>query len=172
MGMVLVDQHAAHERLLYERMKEQLAQTGVPRQMLLLPEVVELGEAAAESLLKRAGELAKFGFIIEPLGASAVTVREIPALLRKAAIQPMVQQMAEEMEEWGEALALQDRLEHLCGTWACHASIRAGRSLNLDEMNALLRQMEETPASGQCNHGRPTYIRLSLADIEKLFGRR
>ena len=171
-GLVLVDQHAAHERLLYERIKQQLESGGVPRQLLLLPEVVELGEAATESLLKRQADLARLGFMFEPLGSTAIAVREVPALLRKANVGALVQQMAEEMEEWGEALAVQDKLEHLCGTWACHASIRAGRALNPEEMNALLRQMEATPASGQCNHGRPTYIRLSLADIEKLFGRR
>ncbi len=171
-GLVLVDQHAAHERLVYERMKEAFAQGGMPRQLLLIPEVVEVGEAAAEALLRHRDDLARLGFSFDALGAGSVVVREIPALFKAGDARAMMVQMSEEMEEWGEALAVQDRLEHLCGTMACHGSVRAGRTLSPEEMHALLRQMEETPASGQCNHGRPTYIRLSLSDIEKLFGRK
>ncbi len=170
-GLVLVDQHAAHERLVYERMKAQMAAGGVARQMLLLPEVVELGAEGAGHVLARAGELAAFGLIVEPLGPDAVVVREVPALLGDGDVQGLVRDLADEIAEWGEALALNERIAEVCGTIACHGSVRAGRSLSVEEMNALLRQMEATPHSGQCNHGRPTYVELKLADIEKLFGR-
>ncbi len=171
-GIVIVDQHAAHERLVYERMKQALSATGVARQILLLPEVVELEEPAVARLAARAAELAELGLVLEAFGAGAVVVREVPALLGEADIQGLVRDLADELAELGEALALKERLETICGTMACHGSVRAGRPLNLDEMNALLRQMEATPHSGQCNHGRPTYVELKLADIEKLFGRR
>jgi len=171
-GIVIVDQHAAHERLVYERMKEQLGETGVARQMLLLPEVVELEETAAARVVARAEELAELGLVLEAFGPGAVVVREVPALLGTVDVPGLVRDLADELAELGEALALRDRLEHVCGTLACHGSVRAGRILNVEEMNALLRQMEETPHSGQCNHGRPTYVELKLADIEKLFGRR
>ncbi|NIA71174.1 DNA mismatch repair endonuclease MutL [Pelagibius litoralis] len=171
-GIVIVDQHAAHERLVYERMKEQLGETGVARQMLLLPEVVEMEESAAARVVARAEELAELGLVLEAFGPGAVVVREVPALLGKVDVQGLIRDLADELAELGEALALRERLEHVCGTLACHGSVRAGRILNVEEMNALLRQMEETPHSGQCNHGRPTYVELKLADIEKLFGRR
>ena len=171
-GIVIVDQHAAHERLVYERMKRQLAEGGVARQILLIPEVVELDEPAAERLVARAEELAELGLAIEPFGPGAVVAREVPALLGEVNIQGLLRDLADELAELGEALALRERLEAVCSTMACHGSVRAGRQLNFEEMNELLREMEATPHSGQCNHGRPTYVELKLADIEKLFGRR
>ena len=171
-GIVLVDQHAAHERLVYEKMKEALAAQGVPRQALLLPEIVELDEAAAARLATRAEELAEFGLVLEPFGPGAVVVREVPALLPGLDVAALVRDLADELAEWGDALALRERIETLCGTLACHTSVRAGRHLSPAEMDALLRQMEATPNSGQCNHGRPTYVALDLADLERLFGRR
>ncbi len=171
-GIVIVDQHAAHERLVYERMKKQIAATGVARQSLLLPEVVELEDGPAERLIARTQELAGLGLIIEPFGEGAVMVREVPAMLGKMDVQGLVRDLADELTELDEALSLKERLEEVCGTMACHGSVRAGRRLTVDEMNALLREMEATPHSGQCNHGRPTYVELKLSDIEKLFGRR
>jgi DNA mismatch repair protein MutL len=171
-GIVLVDQHAAHERLVYERMKEALAARGVARQALLLPEVVELDETGAARLAARAEELAEFGLLIEPFGPGAVVVREVPALLPGLDVAALVRDLADELAEWGDTLALKERIETVCGTLACHTSVRAGRHLSPAEMEALLRQMEATPNSGQCNHGRPTYVALDLADIERLFGRR
>jgi DNA mismatch repair protein MutL len=171
-GVVIVDQHAAHERLVYERMKKALASQGVARQGLLIPEVVELGEDGAVRLAARAGELAELGLVIEPFGAGAVVVREMPTLLGEVDVQGLVRDLADEIAEYDEALGLKERLADVCGTMACHGSVRAGRRLNMAEMNALLREMEATPHSGQCNHGRPTYVELKLADIERLFGRR
>src|SRR5215472_10817954 len=171
-GIVLVDQHAAHERLVYERMKEALAAQGVARQALLLPEVVELDEAGAARLAARAEELAEFGLLLEPFGPGAVVVREIPALLPGLDVRSLVRDLADELAEWGDALSLKERIETVCGTLACHTSVRAGRRLSPAEMDALLRQMEETPNRGQCNHDRPTYVALALADLERLFGRR
>jgi DNA mismatch repair protein MutL len=171
-GIVLVDQHAAHERLVYERMKEALARHGVKRQTLLLPEVVELDPALAARLAARAGELAEFGLVLEPFGPGAVIVREVPALAPGLEVGALVRDLADELAEWGDAMALKERIENVCGTLACHSSVRAGRRLSPPEMDALLRQMEATPNSGQCNHGRPTYVTLALADIERLFGRR
>ena len=171
-GIVIVDQHAAHERLVYERMKNALGETGVARQGLLLPEVVELDEAAAGRIARRGEELAELGLVLEPFGPGAVVVREVPALLGEVDVPGLVRDLADELTELGEALSLKERLEEVCGTLACHGSVRAGRRLGPDDMNALLRQMEATPHSGQCNHGRPTYVELKLADIERLFGRR
>ena len=171
-GIVIVDQHAAHERLVYERMKQQLGERGVVAQLLLIPEVVELDEGAARRLAARAGELAEIGLRLEPFGPGAVVVREVPALLGEVDVRGLVRDLADELAELGEALTVKERLEEVCGTLACHGSVRAGRRLNAAEMDALLRQMEATPHSGQCNHGRPTYVELKLADIEKLFGRR
>ena len=171
-GIVIVDQHAAHERLVYERMKEALEARGVSRQALLIPEVVELDEIAAERLAGRAAELAELGLALEAFGTGAVVVREVPAMLGNVDVKGLVQDLADELAELGEAMSLTERLADVCSTMACHGSVRAGRRLTVDEMNALLRQMEATPHSGQCNHGRPTYVELKLSDIEKLFGRR
>ena len=171
-GLVIVDQHAAHERIVYERLKAALAQTGVARQMLLIPEIIELDESAVERLCARADELARYGLAIEPFGPGAVAVRETPALLGAIDAGALVRDLAEHMAEWDEALPLERRLMHVAATMACHGSVRAGRRLKPEEMNALLREMEGTPGSGQCNHGRPTYVELRLGDIERLFGRR
>lgn len=171
-SIVVVDQHAAHERLVYERIKAELAREGVKRQVLLIPEIVELDEARAERVLARAPDLARLGLIVEGFGRGAVAVREVPSLLGVVDAAGLVRDLADELEEMGDALALDERLADVCSTMACHGSVRAGRRLNVDEMNALLRRMEATPHSGQCNHGRPTYVELKLADIEKLFGRR
>ncbi|MEI6201551.1 MAG: DNA mismatch repair endonuclease MutL, partial [Enhydrobacter sp.] len=171
-GVVIVDQHAAHERLLHEKLKNQLESEGVKRQALLLPEVVEIGEDGARRLTQRAAELADMGLVLEPFGLGAVVVRETPALLGEADIQGLVRDLADELAEMGDHLSLKEKVEEVCGTLACHTSVRAGRRLTVEEMNALLRQMEATPHSGQCNHGRPTYVELKLADIERLFGRR
>ncbi len=171
-GIVIVDQHAAHERLVYERMKQALAAGGVARQGLLLPEVVELDGPAAARLAERAAELAELGLVIEPFGAGAVVVREVPALLGLVDVQGLLRDLADELAEMGTALALKERLAEVCATMSCHGSVRAGRRLKQEEMDALLRQMESTPHSGQCSHGRPSYVELKLADIERLFGRR
>ncbi len=171
-GIVIVDQHAAHERLVYEVMKNALAQNGIARQALLIPEVVELDDADARRIAEHASELAEFGLIVEPFGAGAVVVRETPALLGEVDAAALVRDLADDLAEHGEAIVLKDRLADISSTMACHGSVRAGRRLNAEEMNALLRQMEATPNSGQCNHGRPTYVELKLADIERLFGRR
>ncbi len=171
-GIVIVDQHAAHERLVLERMKEAMAGGGVKRQGLLLPEVVEMEEAACERVLARADEFAEMGLTIESFGPGAVVVREVPALLGTTDVVGLVRDLADDLAELGEGLTLKERLEEVCGTMACHGSVRAGRRLNAQEMDALLRQMEQTPNSGQCNHGRPTYVELRLEDIERLFGRR
>jgi DNA mismatch repair protein MutL len=171
-GIVIVDQHAAHERLVYERMKAMLANGGVRRQALLIPEVVELDPSEAEALNARAEELAQLGLVIEPFGAGAILVRETPTLLGHVDAAGLLRDLVDDIAELGEAHALKERLEEVCSSMACRGSVRAGRRLTGDEMNALLRQMEATPFSGQCNHGRPTYVELKLADIEKLFGRR
>ena len=171
-GIVIVDQHAAHERLVYERVKRELAGSGVARQGLLIPEVVELDPGQAERLAERADELAELGLGIEAFGSGAVIVRDVPALLGGVDIQGLVRDLADSLDEAGGGAALRERLDEVCSTMACHGSVRAGRRLTPDEMNALLREMEVTPHSGQCNHGRPTYIELKLPDIERLFGRR
>jgi len=171
-GLIVVDQHAAHERIVYERLKASLARNGVQRQILLIPEIVELDEATVERLLARTDELTAFGLAIESFGPGAVAVRETPSLLGKIDAGALLRDLAEHMEEWDEALPLERRLMHVAATMACHGSVRAGRRLKPEEMNALLREMEDTPNSGQCNHGRPTYVELKLSDIEKLFGRR
>lgn len=171
-GIVIVDQHAAHERLVQERIKKALDSGGVPRQGMLIPEVVELDEGEQGQLLERADELTELGLVIEAFGDGAVVVREIPALLGETDIQGLVRDLADDLAAFDEGLALKQRLGDVCATMACHGSVRAGRRLNGAEMNALLREMETTPHSGQCSHGRPTYVELKLADIEKLFGRR
>ncbi len=171
-GLIVVDQHAAHERIVYEKLKASLAKNGVQRQILLIPEIVELDEATVERLLARSEELASFGLSIESFGPGAVAVRETPSLLGKTNAGALLRDLAEHMAEWDETLPLERRLMHVAATMACHGSVRAGRILKPEEMNALLREMEDTPNSGQCNHGRPTYVELKLSDIEKLFGRR
>jgi DNA mismatch repair protein MutL len=171
-GIVIVDQHAAHERLTHERISQALTGGGVARQGLLIPEVVELDEAAAARIVSRAPELAELGLLVEPFGAGAVVVREVPALLGGVDAKGLIRDLADDLAECDEALALKDRLGDVCATMACHGSVRAGRRLTAEEMNALLREMEATPHAGQCSHGRPTYVELKLADIERLFGRR
>ena len=159
-------------RLVLFRSKAALGNGGVPRQALLIPEVVNLDALSVERIATRAEELADFGLVVEPFGPEAVIVREVPALLGVGEAAGLVRDLAEEIAEHGTGSALRERLEAVCSTMACHGSVRAGRRLNAEEMNALLRQMETTPGSGQCNHGRPTYVELKLADIERLFGRR
>jgi DNA mismatch repair protein MutL len=171
-GIVIVDQHAAHERLTYERMKKQMEEGGIARQPLLVPEVVDLDPAEAARVVGRAAELAELGLVVEAFGSDAVLVRETPAMLGQMDVKGLLRDLADDIAETGAALSLKERLEAVAGTLACHTSVRAGRRLTADEMNALLREMERTPHSGQCNHGRPTYVELKLADIEKLFGRR
>ena len=171
-GIVIVDQHAAHERLVYERMKRMIAETGVQRQQLLVPEIVDLDEAEARRLLDRAEELEELGLVVEAFGPGAVAVRETPALLKKLDVQGLIRDLADDLAEYDQALSLKEKLEDVVGTMACHGSVRSGRRLTGEEMNALLREMEATPHSGQCNHGRPTYVELKLSDIERLFGRR
>ncbi len=171
-GIVIVDQHAAHERLVHERIKNSLEKGGVTRQGLLIPEVVELDETTAERLNKKQKELLELGLVIEPFGPGAVVVREVPSLLGNCDIQGLVRDLADGIAESDETLALKDRLGDITSKIACHGSVRAGRRLNATEMNALMREMETTPHSGQCSHGRPTYVELKLKDIEKLFGRR
>ena len=171
-GLVLVDQHAAHERLVLERMRRAMADGGVARQALLLPEVVELDEPACDRIEARAGELAEWGLELERFGPRAVLVRATPALLGAGDVRGLVTDLADELAAFDEALSLRERLDHVAATMACHGSVRAGRLLSVAEMNALLREMEVTPHSGQCNHGRPTWVKLSMNDVEKLFGRK
>lgn len=171
-GLVIVDQHAAHERLVLEHMRRGLAGSGVASQALLLPEVVELAEDACDRLDARAGELAEFGLDLERFGPRAMLVRAVPAALGHGDVIGLVTDLADELAAYDEALSLKERLDHVAATMACHGSVRAGRVLSVAEMNALLREMEVTPHSGQCNHGRPTWVKLAHGDIEKLFGRR
>jgi DNA mismatch repair protein MutL len=171
-GVVIVDQHAAHERLVYERLKAERARNGIARQALLLPEVVELDPVDADRLNAASDELATLGLGIEPFGPGAVLVREAPSQLAGGNLQKLVRDVADALAEHGTAGSLERRLDHVLATMACHNSVRAGRRLRPEEMDALLREMEVTPNSGQCNHGRPTYVELKLADIERLFGRR
>ncbi|WP_029004481.1 DNA mismatch repair endonuclease MutL [Azorhizobium doebereinerae] len=171
-GVVLVDQHAAHERLVYEKLKAALERDGVGRQGLLVPAVVDLDPAEADRLVERAADLAQLGLVIESFGIGAVLVREVPALLSSADVTRLVRDVAEHAAEWDDALPLERRLLHVAATMACHGSVRAGRRLRVEEMNALLREMETTPNAGECNHGRPTFVTLSLKDVEKLFARR
>jgi DNA mismatch repair protein MutL len=169
---VIVDQHAAHERLVFERMKAGLAAGGARSQALLSPEVVELEPAEVERLCERVEELASLGLVLEPFGRGAVLVRETPAALGETDAAALVRDIADDLAEGGAGLPLTERLEAVASSMACHGSVRAGRRLTAAEMNALLRQMEETPLSGQCSHGRPTYVELKLGDIERLFGRK
>ena len=171
-GIVLVDQHAAHERLVHERLLRQLAAGPPPRQTLLVPEIVEMDETRARRVVARAEELAALGLQVEQFGANAVVVREVPALLGDADIRGLIRDLADDLGDVNEALALKERLAAICGSIACHGSVRAGRKLTIEEMNALLRAMETTPHAGQCSHGRPTWVELKRTDIERLFGRR
>ncbi len=170
-ALVIVDQHAAHERIVYEKLKAALDKTGVARQILLIPDIVELDEADVERLLARADDLAHYGLVVESFGPGAVALRETPALLGEIDGAGLVRDLAEHLSEWDETLPLERRLMQVASSMACHGSVRAGRRLKPEEMNALLREMEATPNSGQCNHGRPTYVELKLTDIERLFGR-
>ena len=171
-GMILVDQHAAHERLVYERMKNALAASGVARQALLIPEIVELPPGAADALLAESDMLESFGLVIESFGPDTLSIRETPAMLGTLDTASLIRDLADAPESLGDAHALDVKLRHVCATMACHGSVRAGRRLNLAEMNALLREMESTPNSATCNHGRPTSVALSLAEVERLFARR
>ena len=171
-GLVIVDQHAAHERLVFERFKTALKAGNVASQILLLPEIIDLPEDDCDRLAERAADLAELGLVLERFGPGAIAVRETPAMLGETDIAGLVRDMADEIAEWDNSGGLRDRLEAVASTMACHGSVRSGRRLVPEEMNALLREMERTPGSGQCNHGRPTYIELKLTDIEKLFSRR
>jgi DNA mismatch repair protein MutL len=171
-GLIIVDQHAAHERLVLERMRRALEGGRVAAQALLLPEIVELDEPACDRVEARAAELAEFGLELERFGPAALMVRAVPAMLGQGDVIGLVRDIADDLTAWDEALTLRDRLDHVAATMACHGSVRAGRVLSVAEMNALLREMEVTPHSGQCNHGRPTWVKLGHGDIEKLFGRR
>ena len=170
-GMVIVDQHAAHERLVYERLKAQMSENGVAAQALLIPEIVELSEAECARILSVANGLSKLGLTIEPFGGAAIAVRETPTILGEIDARPMILDILDELDDQGESSLVQAKIEAILSRVACHGSIRSGRRMRADEMNALLRDMEATPHSGQCNHGRPTYVELKLADIERLFGR-
>jgi DNA mismatch repair protein MutL len=171
-GLVIVDQHAAHERLVLERMRKASTGGEVARQALLIPDVVELDEPDCDRLEAAIGELGDLGLEVERFGPAAMLVRATPAPLGKTDIPGLLRDVAAELAELGSALSLRDRLDLVAATMACHGSVRAGRILSVAEMNALLREMEVTPHSGQCNHGRPTWVKLAHADIEKLFGRR
>jgi DNA mismatch repair protein MutL len=173
-GLVIVDQHAAHERLVLERMRKAMEVAGgsVPSQALLLPQVVELDEPACDRLEARAEELSAFGLDLERFGPAAMLVRATPAMLGGGDAKGLVEDLADDLAAYDEALSLKERIDHVASTMACHGSVRAGRMLSVKEMNALLREMEVTPHSGQCNHGRPTWVKLKHNDIEKLFGRK
>ena len=170
-SIIIVDQHAAHERIVMEKMKKSLLEGKVTSQILLIPEVMDLSSVDKVRLLEAADELAKFGLVIEEFGTTAIIVREIPALLGDCDVRGLITDIAEEMAEWGRGFELTEKLHLICATMACHGSVRSGRKLNVAEMNHLLREMEATPHSGQCNHGRPTYIELKIGDIARLFQR-
>lgn len=170
-GLVIVDQHAAHERLVFEALRKGLAERRVPSQALLIPEIVDLPEEDCDRLMEHAEEFDRLGLTIERFGPGAIAVRETPALLGETDAAGLIRQLADEIAEWDAAPTLSGKLDYVAATMACHGSVRSGRRMRPEEMNALLRQMEATPGSGQCNHGRPTYIELKLADIERLFGR-
>ncbi|WP_309665234.1 DNA mismatch repair endonuclease MutL [Tabrizicola sp.] len=171
-GIVIVDQHAAHERLVYERLKAQMAATGITAQALLIPEIVELSPTDAARILEAAPDLARLGLTIEPFGGTAIAIRETPAILGPVSAEALVRDILDELTDAGDSHLLRGRIDAILSRMSCHGSVRSGRQMRAEEMNALLREMEATPLSGQCNHGRPTYVELSLHDIERLFGRR
>jgi DNA mismatch repair protein MutL len=171
-GMILVDQHAAHERLVYERLKNQRAQNQIARQLLLIPEIIDMDSADADRLVAASSTLETLGLSLEAFGQGAILIREVPSAIAGGNIRALIQDIADNIAEWGGPLALERASDHVLATFACHHSVRAGRRMKPEEMNALLREMEATPGSGQCNHGRPTYVALKLSDIEKLFGRK
>ncbi|MEM9106159.1 MAG: DNA mismatch repair endonuclease MutL, partial [Pseudomonadota bacterium] len=171
-GIVIVDQHAAHERLVYEGLKKSLAERTISSQVLLIPEVIDMPDEDCDRLMMHAKELAEFGLVIERFGPGAVAVRETPSILGEIDSTGLIRELADELAEWDDNSGLKARIDYVAATMACHGSVRSGRRLNAEEMDSLLRQMESTPGSGQCNHGRPTYIELKLSDIERLFGRR
>jgi DNA mismatch repair protein MutL len=171
-GVVIVDQHAAHERLVYERLKRERAAFGIVTQPLLIPEVIDLDAATVERLVEAAELLAQSGLVLEAFGETAMLVREIPAALAGSSIAALIKDIATDLAELDSTAGIEEKINQLLSTMACHHSVRAGRKLTLEEMNALLRQMEATPNSETCNHGRPTFIALSLADLERMFGRR
>ena len=170
-GVVIVDQHAAHERLVYEKLKRQMAERGVAAQALLIPEIVEFSADDLSRLLGIADELSRMGLTIEAFGGTAVAVRETPAILGEVNAKALLTDILDELSDYGSSQLVQEKIEAILSRVACHGSIRSGRRMRAEEMNALLREMEATPHSGQCNHGRPTYVELKLADIERLFGR-
>ena len=170
-GMVIIDQHAAHERLVYERLKRQMAEHGIATQALLIPEIVELSPTDAARVIEASGDLARLGLVVEPFGGAAVAVRETPAILGAVSAKALLADVLDELDQIGTE-GLVSRIDAILSRMACHGSVRSGRQMRVEEMNALLREMEATPSSGQCNHGRPTYVELKLADIERLFGRR
>lgn len=170
-GIVIVDQHAAHERLVYEKLKKQMAENGVASQALLIPDIIELADDEARTIVEIADDLARFGLVVEAFGGGAIAVRETPALLGEVNSKALIRDILDELEDLGDTTSLQSRVEAILSRVACHGSIRSGRVMRAEEMNALLREMEATPHSGQCNHGRPTYVELRLTDIERLFGR-
>jgi len=171
-SLLIVDQHAAHERIVYEKMKQALASGALKRQILLIPDVVDLDEASAQRLLAASEDLARVGLVLEAFGNGSLLVREVPALIGQGDVKALLADVAEELAEFENSRVIDARLEALCARMACHGSVRSGRRLNANEMNALLRQMEETPNTGQCNHGRPTYVEMSLPDLQKLFDRK
>jgi DNA mismatch repair protein MutL len=170
-GMVIVDQHAAHERLVYEKLKRQMDENGVTAQALLIPEIVEMSDGDAARLLEFSEDLARLGLHIEGFGPGTIAVRETPAILGQCDARALVLDILDELADQGDSLTLRARIDAILSRVACHGSVRSGRRMQAEEMNALLREMEATPHSGQCNHGRPTYVELKLADIERLFGR-
>jgi len=170
-GLVIVDAHAAHERLVYEKLKAQMVEEGVRAQALLIPEVINLSDGDMALLLEQAETLTQLGLSIEPFGRGAVVVQSVPAILGHVDVNRLVLDIVDELSDGGSSQSLQSRLDAILSRVACHGSVRTGRRMQADEMNALLREMEATPHSGQCNHGRPTYVSLAMADIEKLFGR-
>lgn len=171
-GLVIVDQHAAHERLTYEKMKKDFESKTIPTQKLLIPQIIELGESRSDLLVEKSQELRQFGFFIEKFGSNSISITELPEILKNENIQKLIEDIADDYSEYNQQITISEKIEHVLETIACHMSVRSGRRLNILEMNSLLRKMENTPHSGQCNHGRPTYIKLKLDDVEKLFGRK